>query len=138
MSTTSTTTTSVACNCIPGDETELLNQICVLLLTRSDGTLFETASIQEEDITELCVEMGQTYPKGVIQFSVTELVILFCSGDEMLVMACRVIKATVLHKELIRLCTSPPSTTHLRAYIAVRDRQPPGTQSLTPDRDEIP
>ena len=44
----------------------------------------------------------------------------------------------VLHEEPIRFHTSPPSTTHLRAYIAVRDRQPSGAQSPTPDREEIP
>ena len=51
---------------------------------------------------------------------------------------CEVTKATALHEEAIRLCTSPPSTTHVRAYIEGRDGWPSGTQSLTPDREEIP
>ena len=55
----------------------------------------------------------------------------------MLAATCKVIKATVLCKEPIRLHTSSPSTAHLRAYIAVRDKQLSGTQSPTPDR-EIP
>ena len=71
---------------------------CVLVLTRGDGTLFDATSIQEEDIIELCVEMGQTHPKGVLLFLVTESVILFCSGDEMLATACRVIKDPVSMK----------------------------------------
>ena len=41
-------------------------------------------------------------------------------------------------KNLLRLCTSTPSTTHLRAYIAGRNGQPTGTQSMTPDREEVP
>ena len=45
--------------------------MCVLVLTRGDGTPFDAASIQEEDIIELCVEMGQTHPKGVLQFMAT-------------------------------------------------------------------
>ena len=69
---------------------------------------------------------------------VNKLVILFCSSDEMLAMSCRVIKAMVLHEELIRLCTSLPSTAHLWAYIAVRDRQPSGVQSPAPDQEETP
>ena len=121
MSTTSTVTTLAACNCIPGDEVELLNHMCVLVLTRGDGTPFDATSIQEEDIIELCVEMEETHPKGVLQFLVTELVI-FCSSNEMLTMAHKVIKGMVLCKEPIKLHTSSPSTAHLRAYIVVNDR----------------
>ena len=107
MSTTSTVTALVAHNHNPGDKTELLDQMYALVLTRSDGIPFDATSIQKEDIIELCAEMGQTHPKGVLQFLVTELVILFCSSNEMLAMACRVTKAMVLCKEPIRLYTSP-------------------------------
>ena len=138
MSTTSTVTASVAHDHIPGDGTKLLNWMCVLVLTRGHGTPFDATSIQEEDIIKLCVEMKQTHPEGVLWFLATESVIFFCSSDKMLATVCRATKAMVLHEEPIRLCTSPPSTTHLRAYIAVRDGQPSGTQSLTPDREEIP
>ena len=31
-----------------------------------------------------------------------------------------------------------PSTTHVRAYVAVRDECPSGTHSPTPDREEVP
>ena len=110
--------------------------MCVLVLTRGCGTPFNAASIQEEDITELCVEMEQTHPKGVLWFLVTELVVLFCSGDKMLVTACGVMKAMVLQEEPIRLHTTTPSTTHLRPYLAVRDRQPSGSQSPTPNQQE--
>ena len=115
---------------------EYLNQMYVLVLTRGNG-LFDATSIQEDTI-EFCVEMGQTHLKGVLQFLVTELVVLFHSGNEMLVTACGVTKVMVLHKEPIRSHTISPSTTHLRAYMVVRDRQSSGTQSLTPDWEEIP
>ena len=54
--------------------------MCVLILTRGDGTPFDATSIQEEDIIELCVEMGQTHPKGVPWFLLTELVVCFIPG----------------------------------------------------------
>ena len=41
MSITSTATDLVAHNCIPHDEVELLNCMCVLVLTRGDGTPFD-------------------------------------------------------------------------------------------------
>ena len=75
---------------------------------QSDGTPFDVASMQEEDFIELCVEMGQTQPKGVLWFLVTESVVLFHSMDKMLVTACGVTKAMALHEEPIRLHTSPP------------------------------
>ena len=107
MFTTSTVTTLVAYYKIPGDEVELLNCMCVLVLTRGEGTWFGVASIQEEDIIEFCVELGQTHPKGVLWYLVTESVVLFHSVDEMLIMVCGVIKAMALQEEPIRLCTSP-------------------------------
>ena len=56
----------------------------------------------------------------------------------MIAAACRVIKAMAWHEEPIKFHTSPPSTTHLRDYIARRDGQPSGTQSPTPDGEEVP
>ena len=134
MATTSTATTSAAHNCIPGDEVELLNHICVLVLTRGDGTPFDTTSIQEEDIIEICIQLEQTHPKGVLQYSAAQLVILFQSVEEMLVMAHGVIKAMAFHEEPITLRTSTPSAAHMWAFMAARDEEPSGTQSLTPDR----
>ena len=69
MSTTSTATTLMACDCIPGDEVELLNCMCVLVLTRADCTPFDIASIQEKDIVELCIELGQTPQRCASVFS---------------------------------------------------------------------
>ena len=76
MSTTSTATPLTVHNYTPGNESELLNHMCVLVLAKGDGIPFNAASIQEEDIIKLCVKMGQTHLKGVVQLSVMELVIL--------------------------------------------------------------
>ena len=137
-STTSTVTTSVACDCIPGDDVELLNHMCVLVLTRCNGTPFNATSIQEEAIIELWVELGQTNPKCVLWYLAVESVVLFHFMDIILVVACVVIKATALHKELIRLCMTPPSTAHVRAYTMVRDGEPSDTQPPIPEREEEP
>ena len=138
MSTTSTATTLVACGHTLGDDSKLLNHICVLIIARGNGTPFDAASIQKEDIIELCVEVGHTHPNGVLWLSAMESIILFPSRKEMLATVCRVTKAMAWHKEPIKCHTSPPSTTHLRAYIAGRNGWPSGTQSLTPDGEEDP
>ena len=54
MSTMSTVTTSAAQDCSVGDDSELLNHMCILVIARDDGTPSDTTSIQEEDIVELC------------------------------------------------------------------------------------
>ena len=107
MSTTSTATALAAQDQIPNDDLDLLNHLCILELTRGDSTLFDATSIQEEDIIEIGIWFGHTHPKGVLQYSVVELVMLFHSTDEMLVAASGVIKATTLHEESIKLRTSP-------------------------------
>ena len=53
MSTTSAMTASLAQDCIPSDETDILTHTCVLILTRVNGTLLDATSIQEEDIMEI-------------------------------------------------------------------------------------
>ena len=104
--------------------------MCVLVLTRGNGTPFDPASIQEEDIIVICIWLGHTHPE----------VMLFYSADEMLVMACGVIKVTTLHEESIKLRTSPPHATHVRAYMVIMEGEPSGAQPATPtpDREEEP
>ena len=77
MSTTSTLTALVACDQTVGDDPELANHICVPPIGRVDGTPFDADSLQEEDIVELCVGMGQVHPDGLLLLSVTESVMHF-------------------------------------------------------------
>ena len=87
MSTTSTVTASVARDQIPSDGVDLLNCMYILVLNRGDGTLFDAASIQEEDIIKICAQLGCTHPEGVLRYSAMELVMLFHSAGDMLVTA---------------------------------------------------
>ena len=41
-------TASVAHDCTLGDDSKLLNHMCVPVIARGDGTLFDATSIQEE------------------------------------------------------------------------------------------
>ena len=132
MSTTSTATALVAHNHIPGNEVELLNHVCVLVLIRGDDTLFHAASIQ--DIVEICIWLEQTHPKSVLWYSAVEWVILFQSTEEMWVAVHGVIKAMASCKEPIWLRMSPPSATHVRAFMATRNGELSDTQPPTPNR----
>ena len=68
MSTTSMATASAARVEIQSDVIDLPNHTCILVLTRGDGTPFDAASIQEEDIIKICVWLGHTHPKGVLRY----------------------------------------------------------------------
>ena len=77
MPITSTTTTLAACDHSLGNDPDLLNCVCVQTIARGDGTLFDESSLQEEDIVELCVKVGQAHPECVLWVSAIELVIVF-------------------------------------------------------------
>ena len=62
MSTMSTVTALAAHDHTLGNGYKLLNCMCVPAIARDDGTPFDAASVQEEDIIELCVEVGWAHP----------------------------------------------------------------------------
>ena len=121
MSTTSIATTSAARDQIPSDYIDLLNCTCIWVLTRGDGIPFDATSIQEEDIVVICVCLGHTHPEGVLRYFAMEYVMLFHSADDMLVAAQEVIKMMTLCEEAIKIRSSPPSATHVRAYMVTVD-----------------
>ena len=108
----------------------------ILVLTRGNSTPFDAASIQEEDIIEICVWLEHTHPKGVLWYLAVELVMLFHSADKMQVVAHGVVKVMMLCKEPIKVRASPPSATHVQAYMVVVGGEPSGAQHPTPDREE--
>ena len=110
----------------------------VFILTRGDGTPFNASSFLEEDVVKICIQLGHTHPEGVLQYSTTKSVMLFHTADKLQIMACGVVKASTLHDEAIRVRTSPPSATHMRAYMAVVGGEPSGTQPPPSDGEEEP
>ena len=138
MSTTSTTTTLAAWDHIPSDIADLSNCMCLFALANDDCTLFDASSILEEDIIEICIQFGHTHPERVLWYSAVELVILFHTVGELQVMMCRVVKALMLHEEAIRVRTSPPAATHVRAYMAAVTGEPSGIQPPPSSGEEEP
>ena len=138
MSTTSTMTASAARDCIPSNVADLSNHMCLFILTRGNGTLFDASSILEEDIIEMCIQLGHTHPKAVLLYSAVESLVLFHTADKLQIVTHGVMKASMLHDEVIRVRTSPPSANHVRAYMAVVGGDPSGTQPPPSDGEEEP
>ena len=85
----------------------------------------------------MCIVRAHT-PQGVLKYSAVISIMLFHSADKMQVVACGVIKVMTLCKEPIKVRTSPPSATHVRAYMLVIDGELSGAQHPTPDREGNP
>ena len=73
--------------------------MCILILSKRDGIPFDVTSVMEEDIIEICIQLGHTHPMGVLHYSVMESVILFQLADEMQCTTHGSIKVMVLHEE---------------------------------------
>ena len=112
--------------------------MCLFVLTKGDGTLFDASSILEENIIEICFWFGHTYHEGQLQFSTIKSVVLFHTMDKLQIMAHGVVKASMLPEEAIRVRTSPPSATHVQAYMAVVNGEPSGAQCLSSNEEEEP
>ena len=96
MSSTSVTMASVARDHIPSDVADLSNCMCLFILNKGDGTLFDASSILEEDVIEICIWFGHTHPEGVLQYSAIKSVMLFHTMDKLQIMAHGVMKASTL------------------------------------------
>ena len=117
MSTTSSLTASGRDYDVPSGEDDFKNKICLVSLTRRDGTLMDASSVTEEDIIEICITMGHIHPLGVLCYSTTELVVLFHSTDELQCTTCRIMKAMELRGEAITVMAMAPSEAHTKVYL---------------------
>ena len=116
MSTTSSATASGR-NHVPSNEPKLKSRMCLFVVTQKDGTLFDATSVTKEDIIEMCIKLGHTYPLGVLHYSAMELIALFHSTEEMQCATHGAIKAMELQGEAIAVRDVAPSETHVKAYI---------------------
>ena len=96
-------------------------------LDKKDGTPFNVTSILEEDIVKICIQLGHIHPMGILCYSVTKSIILFQSADKTQHITCGAIKVMVLCEKTIAIRASPPSMTHMRAYMAVVSGEPSRT-----------
>ena len=80
---TSSSATALGRDQVPSNNPHLKTKIYIFIVTRKDGTLLDVTSVSEEDIIKICMTLGHTHPLGVLWYSATELVALFCTTEEM-------------------------------------------------------
>ena len=95
MSVTSSTTASGDQE-VPSTDIVLRSRLCLVTITKRDGTPMDASSISEEDIVEICIKKGHTHPLGVLHYSATESVILFHTAEELKCASHGIVKLTEL------------------------------------------
>ena len=104
---------------VPSTNIAFRDRLCLVSITRRDGTLMDASSILEEDIMEICIKKGHTHLLGVLHYSATESVILVHTVDELKHVSCSIIETTELRDEAITVKAMALSEAHITAYITV-------------------
>ena len=104
---------------VPSDNPHLKAKMCLFIVMRKDDTPFDTTSVSEEDILEICVTLGHTHPLGVLWYLTMESVALFHMTEEMQQASCSAIKAMELQDEPIAIRVVAPLEHHIEAYITI-------------------
>ena len=109
---------------VPSTDIVFRDRLCLVSITRRDGTLMEASSISEEDIVEICIKKGRTHPLGVLCYSATESIILFCTTDELKYASHSIVEIMELQNKAIMVKAMAPSEAHITAYITVWHLKP--------------
>ena len=104
---------------VPSTNIVFQDRLCLISITRRDGTPMDASSISEDIIMEICVKKGHTHPLDVLCYSATESVILFCTADELKCVSHGIVEATELRDDAIMVKTLAPSVAHITTYIMV-------------------
>ena len=123
MSITSSTTASRDRD-VPSAKVIFRDRLCLVSITRGDDTLMDTSSTSEEDIITICIKKGHIHPLGVLHYSATESVVLFCSPDELQHATHRIIKTMEFQGEAITARAMAPSEAQVTVYIGMSCRNP--------------
>ena len=96
---------------VPSPES-FCDRLCLLSITRGDGTPMDASSILEEDIVGICVQKSHTHPLGVLQYLVAKSVILFSTTEDLHQASHDLMNMTVLCDEAIRVQTLAFEASH--------------------------
>ena len=132
MSVTSSTTASRDWEVPPTESFH--NRLCLLSITRGDGTPMDASSISEEDIVEICIQKGHPCPLGVLCYLATESIVLFSTADDLNCASCGLVDVTELQDEAIMVQTTAPLEAHLPQCGIQSQQQGMESHNLLPNR----
>ena len=91
------------------------DRLCLLSITRGDGTPMDVSSISEEDIIEICLRKGHTHPLGVLHYLAMESIILLGTLDDFLHASHGLVDVTELQDEAATVQTMALLEAHVAA-----------------------
>ena len=137
MSTASSATASGRDHDVPSTKVVFKTKLCLVSLTRRDGTPMDASSVSEEDIIEICVTKDHTHPLGVLCYSAMDSVVQFRSTDELQCTTCGIVKVIELWAEAIIVKAMAPSEAHTKSIscdITFKSLKWGGRAAYTPSR----
>ena len=126
MSTTSTATALAEPHPIVGDDDEITNWICILVVTCADGTLLCPTSFQQEDAVAMCKGFGLGVPQKGAAAHRNRKVLTFWSNSEVMASSHWLAVAMVWCGNPTVLCIWPLSAKQVRDYVDAGSSHPLG------------
>ena len=108
---------------VPSPES-FCDRLCLLSITRGDGTPMDASSISEDDIVGICVQKSHTCPLGVLRYSAVESVILFGTMEDLNQVSRTLMYVMELHDEAITVRTMAPLEAHVAMFTSVWHSKP--------------
>ena len=102
----------------------LRDRLCLISMTRGDGTPMDASSISEEDIMEICMKKSHTWPLGVLCYLATESIILFSTAEDLKHVSHSLGDVMELQNDAIMVTTLAPTEAHMAAFTMVWHSKP--------------
>ena len=102
----------------------LWDRLCLISITRRDGTPMDASSISEEDIIEICMKQGHTHPLGVLHYSAMESIVLFSTMEDLKCASCGLVDVMELQNDAIMVMTLAPMEAHMATFTTVWHLKP--------------
>ena len=109
---------------VPSTNIVFRSRLCLVTITKRDGTPMDASSISEEDIMGICIKKAHTHLLGVLHYSAMESVILFCTADELKCASYTIVEVMELQDEAITVKAMAPLDAHITAYMMVWHSKP--------------
>ena len=100
------------------------DRLLLILITRGDGTPMDASSITEEDIMEIWVRRAHAHSLGVLQYSASELVVLFGNIEDVNCPHHTLLDVMELCNEAITVWTMALTEAHVAAFTAMWHSNP--------------
>ena len=99
-------------------------RLCLISITRTDGTPVDASSISEEDIVESCIKQGHIHPLGVLPYLAMESIILFSTMEDLICASRGLVDMIELRNNAIMVATLAPTEAHIVSFTMVWHSKP--------------